>query len=409
MNRTSVWTVLAAAVLAVAVGQTKVVTLRDGRKMEGQVTVSADGKSYEIKTKSGVTVSFPADHVVSVEELVTPADEYAQRLEKIDPNSATDRYELALWAHKEGLLEKAREQLREALKLKPDYLDAQLLLRQVNAKIRATSRPARLPGPTATQPARGRGQEWLLSDDDVSRIRLEELQPDDVVSIRFRDDVLDRFVTLMQGRQEFVDPEYENVFYAMRNVDKALYILENVSATNSQIKDDIRVQSDPRVMLTFKSRIWPSVRRRCATPTCHGGEEPVAGLKFYSVMSPSDRAIYTNYLILDTYKTGGWRMINRSDPDLSLLVQLGLPPDQAQVKHPGEISPMFTGRQRASYRRTIDWIRSLKGPPHPKYRLEWKPPPGLTLDVSGGPQLPPPGPAEPVVPGAQPPSAQTQP
>jgi len=381
---------------AISLAQEKIVTLKSGYVYIGRVTPTKDRTGYEITTSSGAKITVKAQDVRSIEDRVTPADEFNRRLSQIDPKSASDRYDLARWAVRNDLLEQARLQLQEALKIDPNYLEAALLLRQVQAQIRATSRPSR---PARQRPTTDRvtgpsgpkvpQAELLLGQDDIYRIRLEELRPTDQVSIRFENDVLERFISMMEGRYEFQEAGFENTFRSWDNVRKTIYILDNLGSGGASIKDDIRIQSDPSVMVTFRSRIWPMVAQYCASSQCHGApDKAVGGLKLFNIGVRSDAVDYTNFLILDAYSRGGWRMINRNDPELSLLVQYGLPPEQARRKHPIKITSMLTKRNSVNYRRLVEWIGSLK-PLHPDYRIQWKPPFGMKLNLRGRTLLPP--------------------
>ena len=89
-----------------------------------------------------------------------------------------------------------------------------------------------------------------------------------------------------------------------------------------------------------------------------------------NVASINEKIEYTNFLLLDSYSKSGRKMIDRDHKDLSLLLEYGLPADLAKSPHPGErIQPAYQSRSDRNYRRVLDWVRSLKGPPHPDYRV----------------------------------------
>ncbi len=84
---------------------------------------------------------------------------------------------------------------------------------------------------------------------------------------------------------------------------------------------------------------------------------------------------YTNFLILDSFHTKrGLQMIRRDEPKDSLLLQFCLPDNQAKHRHPKEINSAFSSRNAAGYKRTMDWILSLKRPLHPNYNIKSNPP-----------------------------------
>lgn len=94
-----------------------VVTLKDGRVLEGEVTQD-DGKIVKIKLKKG-SFTFKREEVASVEEKATPEEEYKARLAKLDGKSATAHLELAQWTAGRDLPDEALYHFLEAAKLDP--------------------------------------------------------------------------------------------------------------------------------------------------------------------------------------------------------------------------------------------------------------------------------------------------
>lgn len=372
-------------VLFFALGQQQVVTLRDGRKITGRATKTKTG--WVVETEFA-TLSYSTEEVVSVEEFVTPEQEYRQRLAKINPKDPEARYGLAEWAFGEELYEIARRELQEALRLKPGTGKYSLLLRQVEAKIRGLQPIKPEDRTTTTGPVKP-GSEWLLGDADIYRIRLEELRSTDVAMIEFRNRVDQRFVNRMRGTGDFKQYGFADRFLAFPPVRKAIYILERIDRDNTDIKDDIIVKTGvPRFMTDFLSQVWPIVAQSCASSQCHGGgEKAKGGLRLFKVAGKNERADYTNFVILDGYVKGGIRMIDRDHVDQSLLLQFGLPAEVARFKHPIPITPVFPSADSGSYRNVARWIESLVGPQHPNYRLKYQPPFGMNLDLRALPGL----------------------
>ena len=386
--------VLCLLMIASAAAEIKIVKLKGGGKLKGEVTKKEDG-SVEVKTVGG-TVLIPADRILSIEDVVTPRDEYEKRLAKADPDKFEDQYDLAVWADKAKLYKEAKAALENALKLKPDSFKAKLLLRQVEAKLRVRpDSPREIPKPrtrpTETQPGNGTTvlkSEWLVSDKDISRIRLEELRKGDVVSIRLENKVVERFIKMMRGRYEFGRPGAADRFRGRSLVDKALRIIEEIDRDDVSFKDDILVRTDPKFMIVFRSRVWPIVSQYCAAAHCHGGDKAQGGLKLFTIAGSNVKVDYTNFLILSAYSRRGRRMIYRDDAEKSLLLQYGLPHDQAEYRHPKVEHIAFKDRKVKTYRSVKEWIENLKGPRTPNYRVKWKPPFGMKLDLSGQPSLP---------------------
>jgi hypothetical protein len=381
--------------VAISLGQVKVVTLKNGGQLQGEVTKTDTG--YRVKQlPSGIVSVVPDSDVLSVADAQTPRDEYKERLAKLDASSATQQFDLGEWAFRNGMLDEAKARLDASLKIDSQNVRAKVLLLQVEGMIarRDESKTAttQAPGNEAGESLAGFNPDQLVGEPDIFRIRLEELRDSDHVPVAFKNGVLERFVQMMQGREDFSQAGQDKAFMALSPVAKALYIRDAVGPENSSYKDDIEVQGDPQFMTDFRTQIWPMLAALAAMPEHHGGltadGKAVGGFRLFNAKALPTRVLYTNFLILDSFETGGWRMINRNDPELSLLIQYGLPPELAEMKHPTKIPVMFTGRDAPNYRRAVDWIRSLRGPIHPSYRIQWKPPFGMKLNLSGRPSLP---------------------
>jgi hypothetical protein len=384
---------LSMVINSAAEAENKTLKLRDGRQMTGEITKTEDG--YLVTNDYG-TAKFTDSEVLEVVEEVSPLKEYQQRLAKIDPNSADAHFELGRWAMGEKLWGQARDEFRAAVAIRPGFETASLMLRQAEIELekneqRRTRKAAAAGGESASRPS-GSGEEevkdeWLLSEDDINRIRLEELRATDKVRIEFANDVLTRYIESRRG-----SPDWQNVNAAFRGkppIQRVIEMLTYVDRQNTSIRDDIRVQTDPQFMVNFR-QIWPSIGNQCAVAECHGGSKPVGGLKLFRGAGRDDRVDYTNFIILDgmVSRDGKARLINRSDPEKSLLLQYGLLPDQADFRHPEKLRrPIFTSRSSPSFKSALKWVTLLRGPMHPDYRLEYTPPFGMKLDFASSPSV----------------------
>ncbi|MFA6133626.1 MAG: hypothetical protein WC869_06380 [Phycisphaerae bacterium] len=377
---------LVAAGIARAEPQT--LKLRDGAQITGEVTKTETG--YHVVMKYG-EADYPAADVLEVVTEVSPLQEYQQRAARIDPNSAEEHFSLGEWAMNANLPEQARDEFAAAVRIQPGMEKASLRLRQMDLKLgrreqrRATTAAAPLAAsrPAVAAPEEPR-EEWLLSDDDINRIRVEELEPNDRVRVEFSNDVINRYIEAMRSLPEFREVNAERMFRAKTPVARAIDMLNRTDSNNTALRDDIRILSDPQFMIDFRRRVWPVVGARCAAAECHGGDQPVGGMKLFRTTGNDERTNYTNFIILDgmTSRDGRYRVIDRQNPDKSLLLQYGLLPELAEARHPEKLrQPIFLNRNATSYRHVLNWIQtSLRGPKHPNYRLEYSPPLGMKLD-----------------------------
>lgn len=367
------------------------VALKDGRVFTGPTVV--EGQSIKVITPTG-EMTFTRDEVLSIKDVVSPKDAYLQKRSAIDARDPKALYDLANWVWQEypddiDLLNLAERDLDAALKIKDDYTLAKLLKRQIAAKVKLLesgqeSRKIR------TGPAQGLLEKELLSQRDVLWVRLMELQPGEGVRIKYENDALRRYIDAMRGQElsNWDRPGKEERFLAMPRNEQVAEILRNMPENWALLKD-IHVLHDPKFMRDFRTRIWPMVQRSCAGANCHGGPAPKGSLKFYNVAGNADRVDYTNFVILTGWRKGGKWLIDRNNIEDSLLLQYGLNRKISKNWHPGpEIRPLFTSQRVRSYRLVLEWARQLKGPMHPNYHVDWKPPYSMPIDTTGKPAIP---------------------
>jgi len=397
LRRALTVTVCLVAISALAFGETMVVRLKDGRTITGQVEKINDGKEYRIKWLVGsseMTLTIKASDVLGMKKASLPTDEYAERLKAIDPNSAEDHFKLAQWAHRKGLLKIAVHELETALKIKPNYERASLLLKQLKARI------GRGNGGTTKPPDNGGGKvtpadrKGMITQRDLNRIRLGELantalvrksflggqiefRGKEPIRVTFRKNVVGRFIEAMRTDDDFrVDPKKAGeAFRRWSDQDRLAYMLSRLDRKDWGMKDDIVIRSDPKNLKTFHRTIWPVLSKSCGATKCHGATKGQGKLKLFSAKSNDMLAVYSNFLILDMFTKGG-RMIHRDFPRESLLLEAGLPAKEAKWKHPAKAKakPTFRGVTGPRYKAALKWIESLNGPPRPVYGLDYRPP-----------------------------------
>ncbi len=358
-----------ALVAALAMPDQQVVVCKDGRRLTGEVTEIKDG--YQIRMKGGTAI-IPKDQVLKIEDIITVRDELAKRLGKVDSRDAEGYYQVARWADEQDMPADAEKILQKVLKLKPGHERALALLKLVKMRLAGPVKPTTT---VATGPAKPPPLDpsKFLKKEDIYRIRLMELKSNDRVSIRYRNDVLNRFIKSMQGIGDFTEPGFERQFRGYSRVKQVLYILEWTDRENASIRDDILIRSDPKVMKDFRTYIWPIIARSYAKPSCYGGVKGRDGLKLFNIPLTDERILYTNFYILHKWQRSGRRMINRDNPKMSLLLQYGLPRELAKCPRPKYVpGPIFTGPNDRNYKLIKKWIESLHRLFPPGYRIEYK-------------------------------------
>lgn len=417
---------LSLVVLQVAGAETKTIVLTNGKTYTGDVRKTATG--YVVKLDFS-EVTFTFDQVKEVRDVADkpgaggddagdkPAsggdfnDRYA-RVDKTDPEAL---YDLASWAfYQKKLYAQTKALAEKALQLKPDHRKARLLLRMAESKLKSTT--TKTPG-TGEKIEPGELAKMLLSEEDVYRVRRAELRlwfdrrrgpmgDDRRVSVQFRNDVLQRFIEKMSGRGDFKQPRFREKFLSWSMPSKAAYILTESRKEDHSIRDDILIRTDPKFMRDFRLQVWPIIRTSCGSTQCHGNPTKAnGGMKLFETTGRSEQADYTNFVVLSGFRTkSGLRLLDRGESEKSILLEFGLPRDQAKHHHPKKIQPVFRSARDLKYRRVLAWIKQLKGPLHPDYRLSYKPPFGMKLHTSGEAVLPPTEPAGPADSGKTKPS-----
>jgi hypothetical protein len=190
------------------------------------------------------------------------------------------------------------------------------------------------------------------------------------------------------------------------------------------MKKDVQVLSDPPALFQYRRQVQPFLIANCATSGCHGG--PNAQKFMLITPAESDAASYTNFYILQHYTKplrassntifghGDLRMVDRQQPERSMLLQYALPGAIAEYDHPevANYKPAVRGVNDPRYRQILDWIGKSLRPEDPQYGIDF-PVPGMagstTQPASSAPTTQPALAAEPPVRGMRPTPATTRP
>ncbi len=226
-------------VSAFAVAKLQIVRLKGpdgelGGSIIGEVTEIKDG--YSVKVGSGSSFTFTKDQVASIEDYLTPADEYLKRREEVGPSEPEQLIALARWgySHKEvAVLKLALEDVAKAAKLLPDSEEAEILSRRIKAKINkitATTSGSKGGKPKARQPRIP--DDWLVSKQDITRSRLAEVKikgsRDKRIGVIFHNDVIGRFIENMEGEDGFDSDAAIKEFRSMKPVAQLRVILDRI-------------------------------------------------------------------------------------------------------------------------------------------------------------------------------------
>ncbi|MCP4589305.1 MAG: hypothetical protein GY842_01035 [bacterium] len=307
--------------------------------------------------------------------------EYRQRSAKLKPDDVAGHYQLLLWCKDQQAWNLVRKESTLILTHDPKHEQAKLLHELAARKLgerRGENRPD-------ASSASGTGGEVgklgrILSDAEVYRIRWMELMSEEPrpLVVRFQNRVIQRFVDAMEGKAGFTTREDRRGFMRLKPMEKLQEIRRQVRAdAQDDFSKDILLKSNPKRMADFERHVLPVALNGCATANCHGDPQ-ISRFTLYNDRIMKVNKVFTNYLIMHDYSVGSNRLIDRQDPDKSLLLTYGLrelpPGTNHTYKHPTEIPPVYRSMSDPKYRAARDWLKGLS---------TIAPPYGISLDSSG--------------------------
>ena len=369
---------------------------RDGHTVLGDITETQDSV---IVVLHGIASRYDRADVAQVIYNGTVEEQFHARLRKLDPLDLRGRMDLAGWASQQQRPDLAVEALQQARNVDPTNRDVALALQAAQRQqdldaLRhhpSTAPSDRVDTPrvapvsplaeSTTAPALPPPRYRLLTDDEVNRLRQKELGPGDAGTVfEFRNDLARRYLAETK--------ENAKRFRALPIGAQAREILAD---GNPQDADDVRVRTDPASLQWFHQHLMPVIATACGSVACHGGGEGGGGRggSFELFTGDAPNTVYTNFYILQNYSTavGGteYRMIDRTLPSRSLLLQFALPADQANPRHPNvpDFRPRFRTPADSVYQHTLDWITNDLAPIEPDYHIRVLAEPPTTTERAG--------------------------
>lgn len=372
------WSVFVAGALS-AVGlpvvwllaESGTVLTKDGKEYTGEITQS--GESIRIVEPNGIVRRVPRDRVLSITTRPGVDVVYRDRVARLRDDDVEGHYQLAEWAREQERYDLVYREALKVLNIDPRHENAMLLARLAVRKI-----GERRDATSQTRPAaREAAAAPLLSEADIQKLRWAEFReewPPEEVRVEFERGFLERFVEEYKADRFFADPQRQRFFLkqmpAGLKLQTIIRMAGGAEAAQRRYQDQVRILGDPFVFSEFKRVVSPYLLRNCGSAQCHGGPNPPA-YRVVTERAMTPATLYTNFFLLDSHRTAGGLLLDRDRPDESLLLQYGLPPDQAVVSHPRTttpIRPVFRGPGDPQYRAIRAWITLLRIP-HPDYGI----------------------------------------
>lgn len=377
-----------------------VVTLDDGRRLEGELTAETD-ESVTLLI-AGIPHAVDRDRIVAIDQPETLEEEYARREAAIPPGDLAARYQLAYWLFENRAYDEAEyevnvliDELEARGRTQEQETDADLAARASVLALAIAQRLKLMQDEAGQAPGRsgsvasadtteqhGHARSARLTAEQINRIRLFEIDLAARPNVRVNRAVWDDLFTRYAGHPLLPRGRAEQTRMRAAEGWRQLQLIFDLRAR--EYYDQVQVLEDPPAMRTFRTRIHHRyVLNYCGTADCHGGTgqgdiDRAGGLELLRVLPSRDDTVYTNFYRLHTARHDDEELIDRVKPEESLLIQYGLPRDRALRPHPEAPGWRFGLRDESdpTYQLLVQWIARELYHPTPDYGIELPQPSG---------------------------------
>lgn len=365
------------------------VVMNDGRRIDAQL-LRESASEVVLEIVEGVRTTFDRNKIETITTRESMKEVYRERREELADGDLEGRYELAYFLFQNRAYQLADTEIRAILDDFPDADRPRRLLRVLEER-RKTVTPEEDESDAGGDRDEEAGEDSAaikmpppletLNMKQISVIRLWELPTgrDAMMElsprVRVPGEVIEKFIEQYRNRNDF--PLGDESLNRLRSAQgyEQLQLMMDMQAR--EFYDDVVILDDPPPMREFRRSVHRAYLWNYFIPRFGLGQLEDLRLIRRGRATSTDN-IYTNFLILHNYARNRSQMINRSNPEDSLLLQWGLPRDEARQPAPDVPGwrPFFSGTSDPRFQQFVEWIRSLY--PDPKY--------GLTVPQNGGQQ-----------------------
>ncbi len=335
----------------------------DGRTVRGELVAETD--EAVVLRADGGTVTVPRDEIVDVVVTLTVAETFAARRAAVADDDLPGRVNLAAEMVGAELFEMAAGEIDALATRWPDEPFAASLAELLDA---AETLASQAEAAAETEPATGEAQPGvrrtragLLTLEQITRIKLGEADAaagDRSLRVAVPPAVLNDVFERRAGRDGVPADRPEQAVIrgwdGWRVIDWLNALGEREAAAG------VRIAGDPAALRAFRQEVNPRYVWRYFGR--HFGDGAVAGLRLEQARPNSVPEAYTNFARLTLFEHEQGRVIDRAQPDASLLLQWGLPRELAESPAPAVEGwrPYFRDKQDPQYQRLLAWIDSLE-------------------------------------------------
>lgn len=362
--------------------------LRTGRTVEG-LLIKREGRRVTLRIQ-GVDTEFDLADSIEFEELGSVVDSFMALRAATPEDDVPGRLQLVRWLRDRGAYYTALDEAIEIARDAPYSGDAQEMRRWLESQINLRMASAlRAPSDDddgdedATRPRRKIESFPVLTPGEINLIRVYEVDFNAPPKLSIPRDTVQDFLDTY-AEHELIPKDAEGRKALLRR--DPLTVLDLMFRVQARpLYSEVEVLEDPRSMRLWRTQIhsrwFAGGLNSCASASCHGGQE-AGRLYLNNHRTNTDATVYTNFIIADRFLLrDGTPLIDYQEPAKSPLLQMALPREKSTKPHPavGRTDgkrgwrPYFRDESDLSFRRAVEWIRSMYAP-HPDYPIGYEPP-----------------------------------
>lgn len=373
-------------------GELVIVKLASGPSFSGLLLESSS--DVVVIDTAGLQIRLRRNDIVSIEPKPTRYDEYARLRAVIADDDLGGIGTLVRWLLEHEMFDEAIAEAQALVGVRVGDSDAVRLLRETEAVVRLRQRETssqNTPG-GANRPS-GAGERRrdqlaseieslrfdeiefpVLTRDQINRIKVLEVDTRNPPRLRITQDTISRLFIEYAGHPLVPESQRARDAFRRKPAAEVLDVMFRVQARS--LYGEVQVLGSPEAMERFREAVharW--LINSCASSRCHGGKG-AGRFVLRNRRSGSDETMYTNFLIIDRYRTAqGLPLINWSDPARSVLLHYALPRGDALFAHPDVpgFKPPISSRSHRNFQDAVDWLRKMYMP-RPDYGIEYESP-----------------------------------
>lgn len=370
------------------VGDDVILVYRGGARIEARLL---DASEIEIVLDvAGLEIRVRRSDVEELIRLPPVEERFRQRRALLAEDAVEARLDLAQWAIDRGLYAEAVREVEGVLEREPRNSRAQRMFSTVRELIKLRVEAAKRRAQQAEAGEAGSEEDDrrmdrrspperivdfpLLTRDQINLMKVYEVDLRDPPRVLIDRETVEALLTRYAGHPLLpTTAQGKRAFLSKDSLD-ILDVMFRIRAR--ELYPEVRVLGNPPSMERFRTWVnsgW--LVNACATPRCHGGVE-AGRLILYNRARGSEQSAYTNFLILERYRTEtGQALLDYQEPSRSLLLEMGLQREEAIVAHPDVPGwrAVFPSRRSVNFQRSVEWISGMYKP-RPEYPIEYEPP-----------------------------------